>query len=67
MLNISRERQKNRMKTVTVIIDLKEWSKAQFIMSISVCNYTTDYKDQMTMKQEFDLLRTSMYTVVRFC
>ena len=55
------------MKTVTVIIDLKEWSKAQFIMSISVCNYTTDYKDQMTMKQEFDLLRTSMYTVVRFC
>lgn len=55
------------MKTVTVIIDLKEWSKAQFIMSISVCNDTTDYKDQMTMKQEFDLLRTSMYTVVRFC
>lgn len=31
-------------------------------MSISVCNYTTDYKDQMTMKQEFDLLRTSMYS-----
>lgn len=50
------------MKTVTVIIDLKEWSKAQFIMSISVCNDTTDYKDQMTMKQEFDLLRTSMYS-----
>lgn len=24
-------------------------------MLISVCNYTTDYKDQMTMKQEFDL------------